>query len=86
MAALLFRNHKQKLSHVTDRLYHTELGCTLMSALFGVALAFMFQRVCKGAKCIIYKSPPPKDIEGSIYEVNENECYMYIPRVTKCDE
>ena len=84
MAAFLFKHRQNRITHITERLYHTELGCTLMSALFGVALAFMFQRVCKGSQCTIFKAPPKEDIEDVIYEIQGNGCYMYIPRIVDC--
>jgi len=86
MAALLLHRHnKMKLADITERLYHTELGCTLISALFGVALAFMFQRVCKGAKCFLYKSPEEKKIKDYIFEIPDDGCYVYKHKVVKCD-
>ena len=84
MAALLLNHRQNHISHIIERLYHTELGCMLMSALFGVALAFMFQRVCKGSQCTIFKAPPKEEIEDIIYEIHGDGCYMYIPRIVDC--
>ena len=82
--ASLFFGRRDKLSHVTERLFHTEMGCTIVCALFGVALAFMFQKVCKGAHCSISKSPPVEDINKYIYEIDGEGCYKYTPKVVDC--
>ena len=87
MAALLIgRGNRNKLRFVTDRLFHTETGCTIMSALFGVALAFMFQRVCKGAQCYIIKSPPKEETDKYVYEIEGEGCFKYAPKVVPCDK
>ena len=69
---------------IIDRLYHTETGCTLVSMLFGVALAFMFQKVCKGDQCIKHLPPPQKDIDGILFEIPEDGCYTYVHKVVEC--
>lgn len=82
--ALFLKNRGDKISHITERLFHTEIGCVLISALFGVALAFMFQTVCKGDKCIIIKSPPQENITNNIYQ-NDGICYKYKIKVIDCN-
>ena len=82
MALLLHSRNRMK--HLTERLYHTELGCTLVSMIFGVALAFMFQRVCKGGQCIVHKSPPSKDITDIVYEIPNDGCYVYSYKPVEC--
>ena len=83
-ALLLHRKSKLSLTHITEKLFHTEVGCTIVSAIFGVAVAFMFQRVCKGANCMLYKSPPEKEIKDIVYEIPGDSCYIYKPKVVKC--
>ena len=86
MAALLMRSSgKNKIGRMTERLYHTELGCTLVSAVFGVALAFMFQRVCKGSHCVVYRSPPTKDIDGVVCEDKNDGSYTYTAKIVPCE-
>lgn len=68
---------------ILDRLFYHDSGQKLVAAVFGIALAFMFQRVCKGEHCIVVKSPPLDDVDKYIYRVDK-ECYRYTPRVTEC--
>ena len=82
--AFMMGNNSKKISHITERLFHTNTGCTIISALFGVALAFMFQRVCKGSQCLIVKSPPPADIDDYVFQ-NGDVCYEYKPKIVECD-
>ena len=63
MATLFLAKKGDRISHISERLFHTEIGCIIISAIFGIALAFMFQRVCKGDSCIIIKNPPQKELE-----------------------
>lgn len=73
-----------RIRHITERLYHTELGCTLISAIFGVALAFMFQKVCKGKQCVEHRGPPGKEIDGVVFEIPEDGCYTYKYKPVEC--
>lgn len=68
---------------VLDRLFYNESGQILVSIVFGVALAFMFRKVCKGEHCIVMQPPPLDDIDKYVYKVN-NVCYKYSPRVSEC--
>lgn len=77
-------NH-DRFARISERLFHTEIGCTILSALFGVALAFMFQRVCKGQQCYVAKSPPSKDISKYVYEIEGEGCFKYTPKVVSCN-
>jgi len=84
MAALFLHRRKFKVAQLTERLFHTPMGSTLVSALFGVALAFMFQKVCKGSKCTLYKSPPVSEIANTTYEITGDGCYTYTHKVVPC--
>jgi len=77
----LFPN-AQKL---TTRLFYTSTGQLFISALFGLALALVFQRVCSDRKCIIISAPATMDIVGKTYEF-EGECFKYKPYGVKCPE
>jgi hypothetical protein len=66
------------------RMFHTYSGQLIVSAIFGIALAFMFQRVCKGGKCIIIEAPPNSGVVNKTYEF-AGECYTYTPVMVKCD-
>ena len=81
--AFLLKGRGDKISHITERLFYTEVGCVIISTIFGVALAFMFQRVCKGSSCTLVKSPPQHDIDDYVYQ-NDGTCYKYKVKVVDC--
>jgi hypothetical protein len=72
------------IHRVVDRMFYTNMGSFAISFIFGLALALLFQRVCKDRECIIYKPPPMKEIEGTVYQVKPGECYTYTPIVRPC--
>lgn len=70
---------------LTDKLFYEHKGQIFVSSIFGVALAFLFQRICKDRKCIVIRAPNPIDITSNIYEF-EDECFVYKPVSAKCPE
>lgn len=79
----LFKNRGDRITHITERLFYTEIGCVIISAIFGVALAFMFQRACKGSNCTLLKSPPQEEITNYAYQ-NDGICYKYKIKIVDC--
>uniref|UniRef100_A0A6C0KS75 Uncharacterized protein n=1 Tax=viral metagenome TaxID=1070528 RepID=A0A6C0KS75_9ZZZZ len=77
-------NKTKSLNNVVNRLFYTYQGQTLISAIFGIALAFLFQKVCKGDKCILIDAPDPDEINNNIYEL-EGVCYKYKTRSVHCN-
>lgn len=55
----------------------------IFSIIWGLGLASLFRRVCKGRGCIVYKAPSPENIRGKAFRFN-NKCYNYVPRLVKC--
>jgi hypothetical protein len=74
--------HKS-INVITERLFYTNQGRTLISAVFGIALAFLFQKACKGDKCILIDAPKPEEIDGKVFEL-EGTCYKYKPKSIQC--
>lgn len=74
-----------RMQQVTHRLFYTQIGQILVSALFGAGLAIMFQRACQGDKCIIIEAPSMKDIEPYVFKVGD-KCYRYESRVIDCKQ
>ena len=66
-----------------DRLFYDETGQIIVSALFGLALALLFRRICKD-NCVVYSAPDIKDIEGNIFNL-EDTCYKYKSYPVKCN-
>jgi hypothetical protein len=57
----------------------------IFSVIWGLGLASLFRRVCKGRNCIIYKSPALNEIQGKTFEFN-NKCYIYKPKMVQCGD
>ena len=66
-----------------DRLFYDDIGQIIVSALFGLALALLFRRICKD-NCVLYSAPDIKDIEGNIFNL-EDTCYKYKSYPVKCN-
>lgn len=71
------------MHRTVDRLMYHERGQILMSIVFGLALAFLFQRVCKDRKCIVLQAPPLKDLERHVYQFH-GQCFRYEPYAVPC--
>jgi hypothetical protein len=71
------------INSLVDRLFYNNTGQFIVSALFGVALALVFHRVCKD-NCIVFYAPQLSDIKEHIFEL-EGSCYKYTPHNVKCD-
>ena len=71
------------LNVMTDRLFYTHVGQVGVSALFGIALALVFMRVCKDRKCLVIRAPPTQDIKNKVYHI-EGECFQYTPFMVPC--
>lgn len=61
----------------------SDTGRIILSIIWGLGLAMLFRRVCKGRNCIIIKGPKPSEMEGKIYKFN-NKCYKYTSETTHC--
>ena len=70
-------------SNLTDRLFYQPSGQMFVSALFGVAIALMFQKVCKDRKCILIKAPEVKEMTSKIYDF-QGDCYKYKTQSIAC--
>jgi hypothetical protein len=67
-----------------DRLFYDSTGQIIVSALFGLALALLFRRICKD-NCVIYSAPEIKDIEENTFNL-EDTCYKYKSYPVKCND
>jgi hypothetical protein len=61
-----------------------EAGSIIISFLLGLGLAALFQKACRDNNCVIIKGPPYKDIRDKIF-IQDEKCYIYTPKTTKCD-
>lgn len=72
------------VERLVNRLFYSSYGAIIVSGLFGMALAMMFQRVCKDSKCIVIQAPPQKEIRDYVFKLSDGECYKYTPKVVRC--
>ena len=66
------------------RLLDTQLGRFAISAILGLGLASLFNKVCKDKNCITFNGPILSEFEGKIYKHGE-KCYKYSLHPSKCD-
>ena len=57
----------------------------IISIIWGLGLATLFQRICKDRNCIVLKGPNPNKIKDKIFKYN-NKCYIYHPELSNCEE
>jgi hypothetical protein len=62
---------------------NSERGSIVASVIVGLGLATLFQRVCKGAGCVVRRGPPPEDLRH-VYRV-DGRCYKYTRYAASCD-
>tara|TARA_Y100000385_G_C12750033_1_gene490490 strand:+ start:144 stop:368 length:225 start_codon:yes stop_codon:yes gene_type:complete len=68
---------------ILDDITTNRSGRILLSIIWGLGLATLFRKVCKGRNCIVIKAPNPKDIKENIYGF-DGKCYKFSPKVTSC--
>lgn len=67
-----------------DRLFYTEVGQIIVSAIFGLSLALLFNRVCKD-NCTLYFAPKYNEINDNIFKI-EDTCYKYKTITALCND
>lgn len=58
-------------------------GVIMISILWGLALATLFQRVCKGRGCIIFNAPDVDQMKGNTFK-HDDKCYQFKPETVGC--
>jgi hypothetical protein len=66
------------------RLLDTELGRYCISAILGLGLASLFNKVCKDKNCIVFNGPVLSEFEGKVYKHGE-KCYKYSLTPSTCN-
>ena len=66
------------------RLVSSDFGVKMLSIILGLGLATLFRKVCKGRNCMVFKGPPMKEVEKTIYK-NNDKCYQFNYENVKCD-
>jgi len=63
----------------------SENGINTISFILGLGLAALFRKVCNDDNCLIIEGPPLKDVENKIFQ-QEDKCYRYTPKSSKCSK
>lgn len=66
------------------KLLYTDIGKNLISVILGIGLASLFQKVCNDKNCLIFNGPIIQEVDGKIFEYNDN-CYKYDISAVSCD-
>jgi hypothetical protein len=57
---------------------------TLISIIFGLALASLFKKQCVDGKCYVIKATEnPQNISKYYYRIGD-DCYKYTPQIVSC--
>ena len=64
----------------------TEVGVIIISIIWGLGLATLFKKSCKGDNCTVieYRGPPVSNNKHSWRYDGNNKCYKWIPYLTSC--
>ena len=62
---------------------NSPLGSIIISIIFGLGLAALFQRACRGDSCIVVKAPSRSDVDRFTYKIDQS-CYKYRPELIPC--
>jgi len=67
-----------------DKLYKSKTGSIIISIIWGLGLATLFRKVCKGDQCVIVKGPMSSEIEKKIIN-HKGKYYKFKPYFTECN-
>jgi hypothetical protein len=67
------------------RLLDTNIGRFFISAILGIGLATLFNKVCKDRNCLVFNGPILSEFDGKIYKY-DNKCYKYSLTPSNCDK
>jgi len=66
-----------------NKILKEKQGKIILSILWGLGLATLFRRVCKGRNCIVIKGPKPNKVDDKIFRFNK-KCFKYNSEATTC--
>lgn len=62
---------------------NNDIGKIIISIIWGLGLATLFRKVCKGRKCLIMRGPKPEEMNNKVYKFDD-KCYLYKAKNTTC--
>ena len=70
---------------ILDNFTSSFIGRVIISVIWGLGLATLFRKVCKGRNCIVIKAPNNDEIKNKIFRFDK-KCYKFNPTVTSCQK
>ena len=58
-------------------------GRMIIAVILGFGLSTLFRKCCDKKKCLHFKGPSLKEIDGQVYSYND-KCYQFKPNNIKC--
>jgi len=69
---------------IIKKVIYSNIGKYIISIILGLGLASLFRKVCKDRNCMVFKSPPLKEIKDQVYKHNDS-CYEFTEESIQCD-
>ncbi len=66
-----------------DRFVNSSTGRIIVSVIWGLGIAALFRRACKGRDCLIVKGPDPNQLRDKSFRFND-KCYRYTTYPVSC--
>ena len=71
----------------TARLFRSPEGKFIISILWGLGIATLFQKVCEG-NCIVVKAADPEQVRNKTFQITDEggakRCVKFEPRFVNC--
>lgn len=64
-------------------LLRNKIAKIILSIIWGLGIASLFQKVCRDRDCIIYRAPDPSKIIGNTYKVDDS-CVQFEIEQSRC--
>ena len=74
----MYRIHMQ-----IRKIIQSHYGRMIIAVILGFGLSTLFRKSCDEKRCLKFKGPSLKDIEGQTYSYND-QCYQFEPSHIKC--
>ena len=71
---------------IVEDFLSNDKGKIIISIIWGLGLAALFRKVCKGRNCIVIKGPKPQELEKiKFFNLRTSVIYMILT-ATKCQK
>jgi hypothetical protein len=68
---------------LVDDFLNSNHGRIIISIIWGLGLATLFRKACKGRNCIVIKGPNPKELKDKVYSF-DGKCFKFNSYMTSC--